>query len=64
MACYTYGERRYAYRALVGNLIDRGCLEGLGVDGMMILKCIFKTSVEKERNGLIWFRIVVDEGML
>jgi hypothetical protein len=44
VACYTYGERRYAYRALVGSLNDRDCLEDLGLDGMMILKHILKKS--------------------
>jgi hypothetical protein len=39
-------------------------LEHLGVDWEIILKSIFKISVERARNGLIWFRIVVGEGML
>jgi len=39
-------------------------LENLGVYWMIILKCTFKTSVERARNGLIWFRIVIDEEIL
>jgi len=35
------GERRDAYRVLVGNL-DRDCLEDLGIDWIIILKRIFK----------------------
>jgi len=46
------------------NLRERDNLVHLGVDWMIILKCIFKTSVERKRNGLIWFRIVVGERML
>jgi len=46
------------------NLRERDHLEHFGVDWMIILKRIFKTSVERERNGLMWFRIVVGEGML
>jgi hypothetical protein len=37
------GERRVAYRILVGILEGRNHLEELGIDGMIILKWIFKT---------------------
>jgi hypothetical protein len=36
------GDRRGAYRVLVGNLRERGHLEDLGTDGRIILKLIFK----------------------
>jgi hypothetical protein len=51
------GERRSSYRVLVGNLSERGHLEGLGEDGRTILKSIFKT-------GLIWLRIGTGGGLL
>jgi len=37
------GERRGAYRVLVGYLSKGDHLEGLGEDGRIILKWIFKT---------------------
>jgi len=37
------GDRRGAYRVLVGYLRKGDHLEGLGVDGRIILKRIFKT---------------------
>jgi hypothetical protein len=40
--CGTYGERRGSYRALVGKPEGRNHLEDPGVDGMIILKWIFK----------------------
>jgi hypothetical protein len=36
------GENKGAYRASVGNLRERNHLEDLGIDGRVILKCIFK----------------------
>ena len=37
-----YGDRRNAYRILVGKPGERDHLEYLGVDGRIILKWIFK----------------------
>jgi hypothetical protein len=36
------GERRGAYRVLMGNLKERGHLEHLGLDGRVILILIFR----------------------
>ena len=36
------GNRRGAYRKLVGYLRERDHLEGLGIDGRIIFKWIFK----------------------
>jgi len=35
------GGRRVVYRVLVGDLRERDDLENLGVNGRIILKCIF-----------------------
>jgi hypothetical protein len=40
--CGTYGERRGAYRALVGKPEGRNHLKDPGVDGRIILKWIFE----------------------
>jgi hypothetical protein len=40
--CCTYGERRGAYRDLVGKPEGRNHLEDPGVDGRIILKRIFE----------------------
>ena len=37
-----------------GNLREREHLEGLSVDGRIILKCIFKKLDEGARTGLMW----------
>jgi len=48
--CSTHGERRGAYRVLVGNLREREYLEDLEIDGMVILMWIFK----KRNAGIEW----------
>jgi hypothetical protein len=41
-ACSTYGGRGGAYGILVERPDGRRPLEDLGIDGMIILKCILK----------------------
>jgi len=40
-ACSTYGERRGAYRILVGKPEGKKHLEDLGINGKILLKLIF-----------------------
>ena len=40
-----------------GNLTEKANFEDLVLDGMTILKWIFKNLDGKELTGLIWFRI-------
>jgi hypothetical protein len=56
-ACSTYGERRGAYRVLVGKLRERDHLKDLIVDGKIILQRIFKKWNGEAWPGLIWIRI-------
>jgi len=46
-----------------GNLRERNHLEDLGVDGKIILKCIFK-KLEGVWNLVIWFWIGTGCGLL
>jgi hypothetical protein len=56
-ACGTFGDRRDAYRVLVGRTDERDQLEDLGVDGRIILKWIFKKWDGEAWTGLLYFRI-------
>jgi hypothetical protein len=51
------GERRGAYRALVGKPEGRNHLEDPGVGGRIILKWIFERMGVGAQTGLIWLRI-------
>jgi hypothetical protein len=51
------GERRGAFRVLVGNLRKRIHLEDLGIDGKIIIKWILKKWGGEAWTRLIWLRI-------
>jgi hypothetical protein len=57
------GEKRGAYRILVGNLTEGDHLGDPGVDRRIILKCIFK-KWDEAWTGLSWLRIVTGGGLL
>jgi hypothetical protein len=58
------GERRSAYRALVGKPEEGGHLEDPDVDGRIILKWIFERLGVGAQTGLIWLRIGTGGGLL
>jgi hypothetical protein len=58
------GERRGAYRALVGKPEGRRPLERPGVDGRIILKWIFERLSGGAQTKLIWLRIGTGGGLL
>jgi hypothetical protein len=58
------GERRGAYRALVGKPEGMSHLEDPGVDGRIILKWIFERLGVEAQTGLIWLRIGTGGGLL
>ena len=56
-ACNTYGESRYVYRVLWGNPREKDGLEDPGVDGMIILSCIFR---KWDVGGMDWIDLAQD----
>jgi hypothetical protein len=58
------GERRGAYRALVGKPEGRSHLEDSRVDGRIILKWIFERLGVGAQTGLIGLRIGTGGGLL
>jgi hypothetical protein len=61
-ACGARGDRRGAYRILVGNLKERNHLEDRGLDGRIILKWVFKEWGGEAWTELICLRIGTSGG--
>jgi hypothetical protein len=47
-----------------GNLKEGDRLEGIGVDGRIILKRIFKEKDGRACTGIVWFRICTSDKFL
>ena len=58
------GERRGAYRVLVGKLEGRDHLEDPGIDERITLRWIFRKLDVGSWTGLICLRIVTGGGLL
>jgi len=58
------GERRGVYRDLVWNLRERDHLGDPGVDGRIILRCIFRKWDVRIWTGSSWLRIGTAGGHL
>ena len=58
------GERRGVYRDLVWNLRERDHLGDPGVDGRIILRCIFRKWAVRIWTGSSWLRIGTAGGHL
>jgi hypothetical protein len=63
-ACSTNGEKRNAYRILVGTPEGKNHKEDQGVGGRIILKWILEGWDGVIWTGLIWLRIWIGEGLL
>jgi len=63
------GERRVAYRALIGRAEERCHLEDLGIEGIILIKWTFEKFNVAPWTGLMWitigtrWRAVVNEVM-
>jgi len=57
------GERRGAYRVLMGILKERGHLEDLGIDGTVMLILVF-SKWDGVWTGLIWLGLGTGCGLL
>jgi hypothetical protein len=51
------GKSRGVYRVLVGKPDERDHLEDPGIDGRIILRCIFKKWIVRTWTGSMWLRI-------
>jgi hypothetical protein len=56
-ACDVQGGEANASKVFVGKLKETDCLEGLGLDGRVILTWILKERDVRVWTGLIWVRI-------
>ena len=60
-----YGGRGEVHTGFCwGNLRERYHLEVPGIDGKIILRCIFRTWDVGAWTGLMWLRIGTDGGLL
>jgi hypothetical protein len=55
--CSTYGKRVGIFRVLVGTLGERDHLGDPGVDGRIILRCVFR------KRGMDWIELALDRDM-
>ena len=55
--CSTCGERRGVYRVLMGKPEGKRPLGERGIDGRIILRCIFRKWDVGAWTGLSWLRI-------
>jgi hypothetical protein len=58
------GDRRGVYRILMGRPEGRNHLDDPDLDGMIILKLIFKKWNGEAWTGLIWLSTGTDGGLL
>jgi len=58
------GRRRGVYRVLMGKSEGKGHLGDLGVDGRIILICIFRKWGVRVWTGSNWLRIRTDGGLV
>ena len=63
-ACSAYGERKGVYRVLVGKPETKNHLGDLGVEGKIILRCIFRKLDVVVWTRSSWLRIGTGGGHL
>jgi hypothetical protein len=63
-ACNTYGERRGAYKVMVGRPEEEGNMENLSLGGSVKKDHILKNWDRGRWIGLIWLRIGTDGVLL
>jgi hypothetical protein len=64
-ACSTYRGMGEVYTGFGwGNLRERDHLDEQGIDGRIILRCIFKKWAVGALTGLIWLRTGTGDGHL
>jgi len=56
------GAGRGVYRVLVGRTENKNHSEDSGIDGSIIIRCIFRKWYVRLWTGLMWFRIGTDGG--
>jgi hypothetical protein len=61
---HIWDRRQILTEFCLGNLKEGNYLEGLGVDGMLILKLFLRKESERAFSGFIWLRIGTSGGFL